>query len=213
MNFRLRQSLLLLLLFCTGCAAGGVVWFKAFGPAKVAAKYEPLKQSTLVLVENYHNPALTEFDADEISRGVVEELKKNDVVPVIDVDKLNALRDADHTKYAAMTIPAIGKAVGAKQVIYVDLIEAGVETDPSQSAMRGQAVARVRLVDVESGNTLWPLDSPNQGYSVGAELPYSQGDASTAVTMHGQLITSLSSQIAKLFYAWKPESQAEGDAG
>jgi hypothetical protein len=196
-----------------GCANGtGAVFQKVFGPPEVAAKYKPPKEDTLVLVENYRNPAMTEFDADRIARTVAAELKENDVAPMVDIDEVTALREADPTKFRAMTIPAVGQAVGAKQVIYVDLINSNVEGDTSRGVVRGKAEARVRVVEVATGHTLWPEDQ-QQGVPVGCEVPYAQADQDNAATeVHNALLDDLSKQIARLFHKWKPETAAEGDA-
>ena len=210
-NFSL---LLLAAALCSGCTAVGAIIYKTQGPAKVDAKYVLPKEPTLILVENRQNPAEGEFDADEIAREMGSELKKQDTSPpLIDPDKLGGVRDADPDKFRTMAITALGRAVGAKQVLYVNILESGVEADASQTSIHGKATARVRVINVEDGQTLWPMDSTGGGWEISVEIPYSsQTDAQTIGAMHTAIINQLSDSIAKLFYAWRPEDEHEGNA-
>jgi hypothetical protein len=198
---------------CGGCAAVGSIIYKTQGPGKVDAKYVLPKEPTLILVENRANPAESEFDADEIAREMGSELKKQkDGPPLIDPDKLGGVRDADPDKFRTMAITALGRAVGAKQVVYVNLLESGVQGDASQTSIHGKATARVRVINVEDGQTLWPMDSTGGGWEVSVEIPYSSNtDRDTIAAMHTAIINQLSDSIAKLFYAWRPEDEHEGD--
>ena len=199
---------------CGGCLVVGAVLHKVFGPPAVAAKYAPPKEPTLVLVESKGNPSGGEFDADQVARSVGDELKKHEVGPLIDPDKLASVRETDPDKFRGMSIVALGRAVGAKKVIYVDLVESGVDADASEGSMHASATARVRVVDVESGDTVWPLDTARQGYELDAQVPYSSHtDRQTVIAMHNAIITNISDQIAKLFYAWKPETEQESNNG
>ena len=215
MSFTRFNRILILLLAgaCGGCDALGALIYKTSGPAQVDAKFVLPKESTLVLVENRRNPAEGEFDADEIARNIGDELKKHDVAPLIDPDKVTRVRDADPAKFGTMAITALGRAVDAKQVVYVNLIESGIESDASESSLHGKATARVRVVEVKSGQTLWPLDSNTGGIELSVEIPYSsRTDPVTISAMHTAMVSRLSDSIAKLFYTWRPEDQHEGDA-
>ena len=177
------------------------------------AKYVLPQDTTLIIVENRKNPAASEFDAEEIARDVGADLKKHEVAPLIDPDKVTRLRDVDPDKFRTMSITALGHAVAAKQVIYVNLIESGIESDASQSSIHAKATARVRVVEVSSGQTLWPGDSTTGGWELTLEIPYSsRTDPTTVNAMHNAMISGLSDSIAKLFYSWRPEDQHEGDA-
>jgi hypothetical protein len=208
-----RILILLLAGACGGCDALGALIYKTSGPTSVDAKFVLPKESTLVLVENRRNPAEGEFDADEIARNVGDELKKHDVAPLIDPDKVTRVRDADPVKFNTMAITALGRAVDARQVVYVNLIESGIESDASESSLHGKATARVRVVEVKTGQTLWPLDSNTGGIELSVEIPYSsRTDPVTASAMHNAMVSRLSDSIAKLFYEWHPEDNHEAGA-
>ena len=192
---------------CGGCAVGGV-WQSIFGPNKVKAKYVLPKVATLVLVENYRNPAISQIDADLVASELCDQLKQHDLVPLVDPDKLTGVRDVDAAKYHAMSQVQLGRAVGAKQLVYVELLESSVEADSTESAARGRVSAEVRVVDVDTGLTLWPLDSA-QGYPLSADVPYNRADPDRVTAMHAQMLAQLSDALAKLFYDWQPDTDED----
>ncbi len=215
MNFRtaLQASLLIAIVaFANGCAVIGVPLHSAFGDPPIPAQFEPAKVPTLVLVENPRSPGDVQVDADQIAQQVCEELRTKAKMEIIDPDKVAQLREEDPRKFHAMFITDIGKAVGAKQVIYVDLIESAVTGDLTQTTVQAQAVAHVRVVDIASGNAVWPA-SPPDGKEMSNKMDFDSTDSSRAVAMHMELLTQLSSQISKLFYTWKADNQTQEDAG
>ncbi len=195
-----------------GCSAVGTVIHGVYGDPPIPAQYEPPKAPTLVLVENLRSPGDVQLDADQIAQQVCEELKTQGKMEIIDPDKVARLREVDPKKYHALFVTDIGKSVGAKQVIYVDLIESAVTADISQTAVHAQATARVRIVDTTTGETLWPA-SPPDGKELANKIDYDATNSTKATAMHNQMLTQLSSQIAKLFYKWKPDNQTQEDAG
>jgi hypothetical protein len=215
MNLRrtFATSILLTLLGMTGgCGALGVPLYTVFGDPPIPAQYDPPKVPTLVLVENARSPGDVQVDADQIAQQVCEELRTKAKMDIIDPDKVAELREEDPKKYHAMYVGDIGKAVGAKQVIYIDLIESAVTGDVTQTTIHAQAVAHIRVVNVATGNNLWPA-SPPDGKELAAKMDFDSMDSSKAMAMHMDLLTQLSSQISKLFYTWKPDDQSQEDAG
>jgi hypothetical protein len=195
-----------------GCELPGVILHEAIGELPVAAQYVPPKGATLVMVENYRSPDEMQLDGDQIATEVTDELKKDGKLEMADPDKLAPMREDDAEKFRAMNIQAVGKAVGAKQVIYVDLVESDVTQDASAGAIHASATALVKVIDCQTGNTLWPSDS-SKGKPVIENVPFDQMDPARAVAMHTKMLGNLSGKIAKLFYSWKPDSQQEEDNG
>jgi hypothetical protein len=200
------------LVLLAGCELPGVILHETIGQLSVPAQFEPKKVPTLVLVENYRSPDEMQLDGDQLSHQIGEELKRETKLDLVDPDKLVPLREEDPTKFHAMTIPQIGKAVGAKQIIYVDLLQSAVTGDISQSVVHAEAKAQVRVVDVETGATLWPA-SASHGHELEAKADYDPSDTSHAASMRTDMLTQLSSRIAKLFYKWKPDNLEEGNSG
>jgi len=195
-----------------GCEIIGTVAHIAVGDPPIPAQYEPAKTPTLVLVENYRSPGAVQLDGDQVAHLICEELKEKGKLDVIDPDKLVPIREEDPAKFQRMTIPELGQAVGAKQVIYVDLIESDFSADTSQSVVHATATARVRVVDVASSETLWPA-SPPDGKELSNKIDFDPIDTSHALSMHTDMLTQLSSQISKLFYKWKADNTDQETAG
>jgi hypothetical protein len=200
------------LLLTAGCEAIGAVLHPLVGELPVDAQYIPKEVPTLVFVENYRSPDEAQLDGDQIAHAVTDELKHATKLEMIDPDKLAPLREEDPTKFRAMTCQSVGRAVGAKQVIYIDLLESGVTGDISQSVVHANAVAQVKVIDVETGNTLWPADA-SHGTEMKAEADYDPNDNNKAQSMRTEMLASLSSRISKLFHRWKPDNPDEINSG
>ena len=200
----------LLLASQPGCNVLGAMAYKFSGSPTIKARYAMPREKTLVVVENYHNPALLRLEADAVARHLTQELKLHEVAPVVDPNEAEAHRQDQGSGYGKMPIDAIGRALGAKQVIYVDLDRFDVLGTVGSDLLAGQAAARVRVVG-ERGNVLWPTDSAS-GFPVNVKVdpqPVAPGTGDTVVRrkLHGDL----ADRIAKLFHDWKADS-ADGDA-
>lgn len=195
-------STILVLLTAAGCGAVAIVAYKLGGPTPVEAKYVPAKEPTLVLIENFDNPSSHFVDSQRLTSHLSAELEKNKVVPLVDVDLLYKLRDKDKKLFAKMTIPQIGKAVGAKQVLYVNILQLDMETDGLM--MRGNVSTMTKFIDVGSGANLWPTDF-SEGFPLSAQTPYVrlESDAS-GEGVRQSLIRNIADANAKLFYKWTP---------
>ncbi len=196
-----------------GCTAGGAILHTMFGAPAVDAQYTPVKQATLVLVENYQDQDASAVDGDTVARAVGDRLHDHADLDVVDPDKVALLRTDEAGHFRDLSIPAVGRAVGAKQVVYVNLVESDTSADPTGAAVHATATARVRVVDVATGNVLWPAGQP-RGTELTAKMDYDRSDSPAGANMRGQLLSQLSDEIGKLFYKWKPDTEQESnDAG
>ena len=198
-----------LCIYLTGCTMGGAISYKLFGPPAVEAKYVPAKQPMLVLVENYEKPS-TEASGEQIARLLVEQMKLFEVAPTVNLEKLHALKvSMKPDEFSKMTIPAIGRACGAEQVLYVHLSESGIENVAGSQAVRAQMSARVKIVDAITGNTRWPQDL-SSGYPVAVETGWQRVNTENEIQeiRRGACYT-MADRIAKLFYKWKPDEFGE----
>ena len=205
-----RLLVALSLLSLAGCNIIGAIAYKVSGSPTIKAQYAPPKSKTLVIVENYHNPSTLRLEADAVARHLVEEMKMHKVAPVVDPSDAEAHREGEGTAFRKMPVDAIGRALGAKQVIYVDLERFDLRQTVGSELLGGHAAARVRVVG-EGGDVLWPTDSAG-GYPVEVKVepqrvPAGVGD----FAVRRQLHSDLADRIAKLFYDWKADS-ADGSA-
>ncbi len=204
-----RRFVLLLALMSLSLAGGcnlvSVLLWKTAGPPKRPAKYIPQKTPMVVLVENYQHQSSTQRDADILGQRVGEQLNTNKVAPIVEYDKVIALRDTKAADYSKMSITSIGQALDAKQVLYVQLLASDVQPLPGGEGLQGLTTARVRLVDVKDGHTLFPNDL-SDGYPVSAQTRMGIKSPANPIDLRDKMYLDVADQVAKLFYAWTPES-------
>jgi len=185
-----------------GCAAAGALSHKFVGPPPVPAMYKPAKEPMLVLVENYRNPSAAVVDGQHLSHLVAEQLRRHNVVPVVDPGKLETVR-AD-PGYAKMSIPRIGRAAGAKQVLYVNVRKIAVESTVGGETINGVADLTVRVVDCATGNNRWPIDAA--GHPISVATPWmGRGEGANESELREQMNRSGAVAIGKLFRKYSVE--------
>jgi hypothetical protein len=195
-----------------GCVIVGALTNKIIPEAPVPARYVPAKDKPmLVLVENYRNPGAAGLDAQRVALHVAEALRRYRVAPVVDPDAAESLRSRDD--YHAMKVQDVGRAAGAQQVLYVNLQQFALDNTVGGEMVKGRAELRVRVVDVATGNTLWPRDTP-EGAAVTAESPWSRtaGGAAQGTpepALRDEVARSAADQIVKLFRKWRPEDEGQ----
>ncbi|MGH7178188.1 MAG: hypothetical protein ACREJC_12470 [Tepidisphaeraceae bacterium] len=205
----LKTLLLGATLILSGCQAAGLIADKVAG-GRLPAAYTPQKVPTLVLVEKYQNPAQFALDSEPLATYVTDELQRHDVVPTIDPSRVESLRRASGQAYRNMAIAKIGRELGASQIIYVDIIDISVDTTVGGEMIKGKADALVRVVDTQSGRTLWPADSAG-GMPVSFGVPLAHVSPSNAEwTVRDNVLRGLAGNIGRLFYTTSKEEAAAG---
>ncbi len=208
---RIFSSFILLTssLFLTGCSAASAIHYKIAGPPAVAAQYVPAKEPMLVLVENYGASAAGESDAEMLARHLMRELKEHDIAPLVPLETLYALRTNKPDAYRKMSMAAIGRETGAKQVLYVDVQQSSIGAAPGSELLKGRIAVQVRVVDVETGATRWPTEA-TEGIPLAYETPLPRADENTTEPMVRQrLHAAMATRVARLFYKWKPQDTSE----
>jgi hypothetical protein len=179
-----------------GCTTAGALTHKLMGPPPVPAQYTPEKEPMLVLVENYRNPSAALSDAQRLEDRINEQITQYKIAPLTDPAKLDALRNQGG--FSTMTIPAVGRACGAKQVLYVNVRKFSVEGTVGAEMLKGTADMSVRVVDVESGSNRWPADTT--GSPVAIETPWlRQAPDANEGTLREQMASRAADYIVKLF--------------
>jgi hypothetical protein len=188
-----------------GCQLVGVLVAKAQGDPPTPALYVPLKVPTLVLAE--HSPAsgVDDVSSQDIGRRTADFWEDSKLSPLIDLSKLEELRLKQPDAYDSMSTVAIGRALGAKQVLYIDVRDNHDETAGGSDTIRATASARVRMIDVATGQTLWPTAAA-EGYFLDAKTAYqARGEGVSESTQLEQVRAMLADEITKLFYSHVPE--------
>jgi hypothetical protein len=196
-------SSILVLSTAAGCNVAALAVQRLSPPPMVYAKYEPKREPMLVLVENFDNPSANHVGAQQLTAQLTQDLTAHKVAPLVDAGVLHTLRDADPVAYGKMSIPQLGRAAGATQVLYLNLQQMRLNNDGIMA--QASASGRVKIVDVATGESRWPSDLP-EGYVVAMQTPYVRlDDRVTAPALTAQMIRGLSDQVAKLFYKYRME--------
>jgi hypothetical protein len=182
-----------------GCAAIGALAYVGSSGQKIPPEYKLQNRPTLIMVENYENPDLLALPADRIERNLNDDLAEAKVAKFVSHDKVDDLKNADRADFHKMNIPAVGRAVGAQQVIYVNLIQFNVEAPVGGSQFIGRAEADVKVIDSQTGRTIWPPDS-SIGHVVKLETRHNKDVNDTrADQVEDQLYQGFNLKLAKLF--------------
>jgi|SRR5687767_4746935 hypothetical protein len=204
MNRFSGHFILLLTLLAGGCQVAGFV-ANAVGPPPVEAVYAPPKSPMLVLAENYANPSVGAIEAEQLERFVILELQAHGVAPMADYEKVYELRAADPRKFRSTPIDELGRLAGAAQVLYLSLQVSSTDVGQSSEVFQGRGAATVRVVDVETGQTVWPGEG-SEGYPVrqDSQLVRAQPGVDDA-SVRRAVQQGLAEQIVKLFYKHEAE--------
>jgi hypothetical protein len=205
-DFVLGMVLALTAASLCGCTAASVAAYKVMGPPDVKAKYVPTTRPAVVLVEDYRR-ASTFTDDELLSRCVEREVRDHlPKTPLVDSIKIRELKLAKADAFAAMSVAQIGRAVGAEQIIWVDVTQNATEAILGGEQIRGTVAARVKVVDAFSGQTLWPSDMA-EGYPLSFAIDWGTSTPRTGQQVRDALLHGLGDKIARLFYTWKPEQE------
>jgi hypothetical protein len=169
-------------------------------PQTIDARYTPPKAPMLVLVENRQNPGMAIPESDQLTAFIIDDLSTYKVAPLVDQKKLYKLRDNERN-IDKMTISEIGKAVGAEQVLYVDLQRFNVGGLEQGIPVHGRIDATVRVVNVKSGNTTFP--AMGQGsWPISYETPMASLEMSrqNVEAVRESLLRTAGTSIGRLFH-------------
>ena len=192
-----------------GCAAPSVLAYKLFGPPAIQPRYAPPKtEPMLVLVENQHAGAIAIPEADELSRVIYQELEDQKVAPQIDPVKLHELRDRNPSSFPKMTIAEIGRTLGAKQVLYVHVDRLDLDNAPGSDMVKTKMAASIKVVNATTAMTAWPNSGDAELFE--HQTPYRRIQAGTTPSqLKREILRESGVEIARWFYAWKPETMGE----
>ncbi len=207
----LLLALAALVLPATGCNVLTMVGLvgEAIVPPTEPAQYVPPKTAPmLVLVENRQNPGRAWAESEQLAALISSDLTTHKVCPVIPQDKLIDLRDKDPLAMRQMSITAIGKAVEAQQVLYVDVLSINTPTITGTPSA-GRVEMRVHVIDVATGKTAWPV-APNEptAMSFEAKAPLSL-EEDRIVVFNETLLRGAGHSVARLFYEYDPAADAQ----
>jgi hypothetical protein len=190
-----------------GCNIIGPAHYLVAGGPKVDAEYKLADVPTLVYIDdrsNAVNPtSLRKVIADRVSADLMEQKILKVTISSQDAMTLAAQRERNSQ---ILSIEEIGAAVGARQVIYVEMVQ--FHGTPDGFTPRPVATCRVKVIDLDAKKRVYPPED--------ADLPFRElqvftreVDPELYATRSGLLkvFEALADQtgaaIAKLFYKYE----------
>jgi hypothetical protein len=186
-----------------GCNIVGPAAYLIAGPGMIEAEHQLADRPTVVFIddrENVVNPvSLRRAIADKVSQDLMVKRVVRQTISPHDAMAVASRRDRHDN---VMPIDAIGRAVGAEQIIFIEML---VFQDSEGYERRPIAACRVRVIDVENRTRLYPpSDSVDNARLVQVRMREVTEDAyRTRGTRHQisvALADELGDTIARLFY-------------
>lgn len=193
-----------------GCQLFGFVGDIAGGTKKIKAQYElEEKKPLVVVVDDPSNqlPAesLTGELARTVSTAIVKQKLIDKVIPPYDAERV-IIKNEGNTP---LSLDRIGKAVNAQQVLYLVVLNFSLSDD--ERANRSNIQIGVKLVDVDTGRTLFPPESSGLTMKTLKVLLWTKSPDIVAHHNYADklkvargLVFRAGDQIAKLFYEHEP---------
>jgi hypothetical protein len=190
----------------TSCNIVAPAAYLAFGEGKVPAAYEPLNRPTVVFVDDRQNTI--PMNASRIRREIADKVSTDLMQREILTDMISArdamavVRNQDREGHL-MSIDMIGAAVGAEQIIYIEMLSFQGSTDGYSP--RPTAACRLKIVDVPNRTRLFPPpDSDQSWYPVEVVSPPISPDLYQSTEGRRQIEQMLAAlvgdQVGKIFY-------------
>ena len=199
-----RLFVLATILVSSGCNIVGPAAYIIEGPPKVEAAHVLADVPTVVYIDdrmNVVNPiSLRRIIADKTSEVLMVKKALTTTISPQDAMSLAAKRERNSD---ILSMEEIGKMVGAKQVIYVEMLN--FQRSPDGNLPRPYAFCRVRVIDVENRMRVFP-GPESQENSRGVQAmtrevdPETFRNSTTRLKLYEELAVRLGDEIAKLFY-------------
>ncbi len=216
MNRRIQTVIMFALVAAAGAGLGscnivGPAAYLLGGQDKVDAQYALSDRPTVVFVDDPENilphRSLRRLIGDKVSQELmVRKLVTTTISPA------DALAVAGRERFGEqMPIDAIGRAVGAEQVVFIDMVSFSLS--PDNVTPRPVGACQVKVIDVTNRERLFP--SADDGFR--GSLGYPVQVAMRAVSLERyrttssrrsireQLANEIADQITKVFYRHVPD--------
>ena len=215
MNRTIKTVMTLALVAIAGAALGscnivGPAAYLIGGQPKVDAQFALSDRPTVVFVDDPENilpdRSLRRLIGDKVS----QELMVRNLVTTT-ISPADALAVAGRERFGEqMPIDAIGRAVGAEQVVFIDMVSFSLT--PDNVTPRPIGACQVKVIDVTNRERLFPSEDGGFRGASGFPVQVAMREVSleryrTTSSRRGineQLANEIADQIAKVFYRHVP---------
>ena len=196
-----------------GCNIVTPIAYLALGTGNVEAEYVLPDVPTVVFIDdraNVVNPvSLRRVIADKVSQDLMTEK-----VLTMTISPQDAMAVAKQQERAneIMSIEDIGKAVGAKQVIYVQMMQ--FKDTPDGTTPRPVGMCQVKVIDVESRQRTYPAKEakePTRTVQVSGRPvdPETYRTRTGRVSVFNELALTMGRDVGRLFYKHEPRAAGQ----
>ncbi len=202
-RFWLIAAAIFVMCSMSGCNIVGPAMIVAAGPPKVEARYTLADVPTVVFVDDRSNLVSPTSLRRTIADRASQELLSNNLVSM-SINPQDGLLIAARTDRAGalMNIVEIGRAVGAHQVVYVQMAQ--FSDTPDGYTPIPTASAYVKVIDVTNDQRMFPGPDMADGFPVTASTkpvdPSMFASRATRLQIYEALAAKLGDEVAKLFY-------------
>lgn len=186
-----------------GCNVAGVVERITSPDEVVEARFKPANVGTVVFLDdrrNQINPVrLRREIVDEVTHVLIDEGHMDHMISPRDA--MAAARRLD-TASSTAGIDAVGRAVGADQVIYIEAV--GFRISRNGLAPDPAAAFNIRVIDLNTQERVFPADDAGRGgypmqVTLSREKLAELSGGADAARLRGALAKRAGDQIARLF--------------
>jgi hypothetical protein len=158
-----------------------------------------------VLVESYGLSLDSGIETQHMTLVLRKMLDDARIASLVDQQALERLQD-NQRQYTPMTIAEIGRRLGARQVLYVNIWRAEIVKPAGSGQMRGHMDAIVKIVDSATGDTRWPSDAPSEAVQITTDWTPESADK-TEDDLRAQMADQMADDIGKLFHDYHPDQE------
>lgn len=184
------------LVVLSGCQALVVL----FEPDPVAkAEFKLTQAPLLIIVEEYAGVPGNLAVRNQVARDLHESLRAHKVNTQIIADRTLWDFQRSHPMSAAWDEARLGKALGAEQVLHVQMEPYTAGSLSADLTEQARMSAHVRVIRAEDGDQLWPLEGKGRMVRFSPQVKDLHG-LEPGPDLTRDLAKGLADQIAKLFY-------------
>jgi len=200
--------MLLVGLIVGGCTVVGPFYGVFIDPlipgAKVPAEHSLLGKSVLIWIDDgtRHGQShlLRRQLAYYLRKELVEHRAVGDIVAEAEVIRFRQAQP----DFAELTIQQLGKHFTVDEVLYIFIEKLQLRYEATREFYRPEVIGCSRIIEVDSGNRVWPGDQSCRAFSVRGNLVEGRGRVFEEQLI-GAIAQEASSKLAPFFYTHREE--------
>jgi hypothetical protein len=162
------------------------------------------KRPTVVYVKDLPSPTAEKVEAEAVAAQIEQQIRGFELAPTIESSSIVDLQTSRPKDFHTMTPAQVAKAVGAEQVIFVQINDSRVDMEAVGDMLKGRISATVSVYDTD-GNVLWPTQVDSSSVISYGTPTMRMSDSVNRASVEQNLINELSLRVASLFRTYKPE--------